>query len=96
MNIPPPKRAPIPPPRKPLPPPAQNLPKGEFVKVVPDPNREGTYKIVTAYMGLIVGPRLDKCKAAIYPDRSSCLTLDEAKEAFAKWECFCLQNSKKQ
>ena len=101
MNIPAPRKA-IPQPRKPLTDqmisdtlamfPPTVLPKGQYVKVVIDPN--GGFKIVTAYLGYIVGPRLDKQKAATWPERSHRLSLDEAKKAFAEWETFCAVNNK--
>lgn len=71
-----------------MPPPS--LPKGLHVKVVTDPN--GGFKIVTAKLGNVVGPRMDRQKV-IYPEgRSSRLTLAEAMEQFKRWETFCEDN----
>jgi hypothetical protein len=74
-----------------IPPPS--LPRGQFVRIASDPN--GGFKIVTAYLGMVVGPRCDKGKA-IYPEgRSSRLTLPEAIKAFKAWEQFCALNQVK-
>jgi hypothetical protein len=83
----------IPPPplRRPTLPIPPSLPKGRYVKVVQDPN--GGFKIVTAYLGYIVGPRLDKGRAT-YPERSHRLSFSEANEAFQVWEKFCEDQEK--